>query len=1511
MAEDSAKRSRWRGKLFSKEKERDKDRDEDAQLSRQTEEKLKLNNDVMDFLAPSIAKSQAMQRPMRPAGASPPKVPRIDIAAAQRWPGAHDVGKGSPGPRSGGPLSSSLKGGSGSMGGVNKKRRKAHLKVAFAKTEPEIIGEGGEEAELPTIAVGKIREHSPHRLSADGYKDDTTVGMPQFITATDRQLSPGRPGSSGLRRAHTVSHENTPPIQQSAWSPPQQAQIQEDNFRPSPLKRSATGFSEVTEFDRQERPSLDSEDFRPAPLRRTATGFSDISEADRPSFEEEDNPFSDHQTSAGTDSFMPDMDRAPRLPEIDLVVSESPLEYRKSLSLSDNYLPASPSDPSSFSARLIHKMRAEEGRVLHEAIRNSIAMDDSDRPSISSEGSHRPESSHYSPEQTHVKLIQPTPSRPPAQSSYSYQPAPAPKPPLPLNERPPISTTGSYPPPLQPQQQHHLQVSGYGQDMPQGGSPVPPAHMSLTPREQSPASLRGNYGQPTPSPRIQPPGTSSNYFPPHLAPQPSQQRPPMHQIYSDPPPQHDFQHYSQLQPTYPAPAPAYPSQPSQLQSQQQPQQPSSQPPPLQVQPPPSPRGPLKSLATRVSEAAGSLPSPTVNSNRTSNSSLTPPVIPPGNFSPAGSLSQNTSAEMALEDFTERVQHMSGIFRLTAEVVQPAARYTPKQWLRCALWWFLRGRAGLEGIMRGRARESRGNSPNDARPGSRQDSVTGGGMRLCQAHVDLAKVVWMLQDIFPSLSGLQTYTGSGRMGLTAPATIAAAREAADTNNVQVLEGIEVLSAALKMLLASCARNDAMPPHASLIQGQDQSIWVQYPQLPAEAQSVVLSSPASSPTNLTPLGDTKMDFAFGRMFVNVTLSSPDGERSDPVPCLLSILRERNTWGLKVMICSQTEAITVCIQDEHERSKEAAELSLPGPGWRDVNWESQQARLFANISNLNPGAGGKIGMMVEFTQQDFAQLVTIWNYTRNVAVSMMPGKEEKMVHEVVTVALQHSEEIDPSRQPPQMPQQPSFPTERVKRCRVRVFEKYEYYDFGTGRRKLHRGFRVLAITSPKIKNLSSLSINVGDIKPVVCEMVTENSTGESRPALVLKAPDESRSKTSTLVVTLHSPPERQTLLDIFTGVALQQGESVLAHVRLSMLGIEQVGQAEAFAQSGKDPLRTVRWQDVMVIGDDEDDMPRSAEELRSVMSARFRIVVRANGVIVTERLNIVPGELKMRLPATGSSSTPSSAISIFRSASPRPPCTTMTSISSQPSSQLPNAISSLLDIAARNPTLETFHFPSLLDLHSFQSALCSHRVLFDGLSSGFTISHRRALVPVPVHKRQYAHDVRVQILKRDGDSSALLVAFFEGFTLAESMAFKLLGTDAFEKVDGKKAEREMGGARWGVRLVDAKFALPGKDKDKDKEKDRDGEDGDGGRTRHRRQKSKDSGRESRNGLDGKDDEAGGKKGKAEERFVCVDLLEYPGEHDDIVIGFDEESERDSFLDALPAAPQVSRSITFKRKI
>jgi hypothetical protein len=163
------------------------------------------------------------------------------------------------------------------------------------------------------------------------------------------------------------------------------------------------------------------------------------------------------------------------------------------------------------------------------------------------------------------------------------------------------------------------------------------------------------------------------------------------------------------------------------------------------------------------------------------------------------------------------------------------------------------------------------------------------------------------------------------------------------------------------------------------------------------------------------------------------------------------------------------------------------------------------------------------------------------------------------------------------------------------------------------------------------------------------------------------------------------------------------------------------------------------------------------------------------------------------------------------------------------------------------------------------------------------------VPIYKRWESSSVRIQIVQQD--NIIQLLAFFEEFSHADAMNFQLKSMDVFEK-------HEKNG-KFLLKLVDAKFALP--------VEERKGE--------------------------GKIGQAEGKRGGwagARRRFVCLDVIEYPGEHDDVTVGFDSAAgtypslalpppcdgkltivERDRFAEALPAASQLGRNITFKRKI
>ncbi|KAL8719132.1 MAG: hypothetical protein Q9225_003821 [Loekoesia sp. 1 TL-2023] len=149
-------------------------------------------------------------------------------------------------------------------------------------------------------------------------------------------------------------------------------------------------------------------------------------------------------------------------------------------------------------------------------------------------------------------------------------------------------------------------------------------------------------------------------------------------------------------------------------------------------------------------------------------------------------------------------------------------------------------------------------------------------------------------------------------------------------------------------------------------------------------------------------------------------------------------------------------------------------------------------------------------------------------------------------------------------------------------------------------------------------------------------------------------------------------------------------------------------------------------------------------------------------------------------------------------------------------------MLDYIAQSRSLRIFDFCSLNDLHTFQALSTGFSVLFDGFAKTFAISRRRMVVPI--HKRWEASITRLQVVRHH--KMFQLVAFFQNFSHGSCMNFVLKSTDVFESF-----------SRSGISylcIVDAKFALPKQETDPD------------------------------------------------HQFVSLGMPEYPGEHDDITIGF-----------------------------
>jgi hypothetical protein len=227
--------------------------------------------------------------------------------------------------------------------------------------------------------------------------------------------------------------------------------------------------------------------------------------------------------------------------------------------------------------------------------------------------------------------------------------------------------------------------------------------------------------------------------------------------------------------------------------------------------------------------------------------------------------------------------------------------------------------------------------------------------------------------------------------------------------------------------------------------------------------------------------------------------------------------------------------------------------------------------------------------------------------------------------------------------------------------------------------------------------------------------------------------------------------------------------------------------------------------------------------VLSKRLRIIMEFRIGCLVDRLTLGSGDIRIRLGVSTSTE-----LKILR-----PPQEDMTlSVSeSQAPKEMASELTDLLAMIAQNTSIRTYTFPRLVDLHEFQAAITGFTVVFDGLAASFNISRRRMVVPI--YKKWDAATTRVQLVRRD--KTVQLVAFFENFAHGECMNFTLKSTDIFETF-GRNG-------KFSLRIVDAKFPLPK------------GGPGDG-------------------------------EGPVENGFLCIDQVEYPGEHDDITIVFDSDA-------------------------
>jgi len=534
-------------------------------------------------------------------------------------------------------------------------------------------------------------------------------------------------------------------------------------------------------------------------------------------------------------------------------------------------------------------------------------------------------------------------------------------------------------------------------------------------------------------------------------------------------------------------------------------------------------------------------------------------------------------EDAFNAFLMRVQRFNAIFRLGAAANKSFANVPFAQWIRAGTWWFLKGRGELESAVRGRP-----SSSDSFQHSSKGDLPTG----LKQAYLNLAKACWILMEVVPSHEELKKY---GNVGIAALSPIV--RNFGDSKLADMLEVYHAVVSNMRALTMSMKRNSKLPPDDFEPQGLNSRIWVETPRFASGVASILagISSrnildegSAGFDSFPYPVGDTPRHFNYGNIFVDVVLSSSDvTQGSLQLPCILTILRQRTDRELEVVLASQDGHITLTVQSDRRA----------GPTWRDAHWKTNR---FSILLKLADG----LELDIQFQEQSFRSLWGIYDYTRRVRKQTESGEAEEVLFDTTVRCVHYVDSPDAKL----------FPLDPVRSCDILLMEKTLTIAEGTGRRRVHDGHRLVVVTPPSSKTLSSINHSLGKETPILFTYVRGEKDG---PALLLR----NEAAGSTLVITFNDPSSRDFFHTLLNGTLLKVDEFCTRSLPLRSMRIDTLEGESPIGRGNH--LSDWHWQDLRVINRKpehfEDGLPKT------VLSENLRIWAQCDAGTFVDRINL----------------------------------------------------------------------------------------------------------------------------------------------------------------------------------------------------------------------------------------------------------------------------------------------------
>jgi hypothetical protein len=489
-------------------------------------------------------------------------------------------------------------------------------------------------------------------------------------------------------------------------------------------------------------------------------------------------------------------------------------------------------------------------------------------------------------------------------------------------------------------------------------------------------------------------------------------------------------------------------------------------------------------------------------------------------------------------FYTRMQHLRSVFSLNEVNVRIPPSESYSRWLRCATWWFLRGRSVLESNV-GTLKAANGNQ-NDQIP-----------LSILQCYVDLAKCWWIVEEKLPMLDKTDVLFNQQHDSV----------DGLDTQSM--MQAAKVLHASMDALDASMAKNGLLPHDSVLRQGLSTKLWSDNPSLP---QHILLSMASLDPRTFARqigrqppfysmlVADTDRYFSFGRLFVSVEIRFAEtGRELLKLPAVLSIIRDRTRMEAEITICSQDGQINLHIQSDKSN----------GLTWNGVKWDRKAFTIQLFLSNA-------FECIVRFKGSDMTTLLSVLDYDRHLEKEWQRAENEQVVFEE-TLNLFH---YVPSKSV-ESKTDSMFPTQPIKNCRVRLFIETSLADERVGRFRLHKAYRLLFRTSPATKTPSSLSKTFKTSAPLLYTYL--RGEGDA-PAVMLTTHENGHS--SSVILTFLDKARRAKFMELFDGSWIEPHEVSSKNLPMKSMSIETVGDKDATRDAKLYLPSSIQWQAARMI-------------------------------------------------------------------------------------------------------------------------------------------------------------------------------------------------------------------------------------------------------------------------------------------------------------------------------------------